>query len=165
MKHILLSLIITLYALRSIQAQTTVGIGIYPTGTETGIGFRSAKETKLIIDTRITKANWSSNRATSAYITELSFLYRVVLLEKVRLHAGFGFRTDWAGNTANNYYGAVMPVGVEAFPFPFQNAGLFFEAAPFYTIREDTFRAGIRTVAGCVFYFPKKAKPKTDEKL
>ncbi|MGZ4117120.1 MAG: hypothetical protein ACXVPY_06545 [Bacteroidia bacterium] len=36
---ILLSAIITLHA----KGQTSVGIGMYPTGTEAGLGFRSGK--------------------------------------------------------------------------------------------------------------------------
>jgi hypothetical protein len=54
--------------------------------------------------------------------------------------------------------GGVMPIGVEAFPFHFQNAGLIFEVAPFYVTDQDSkYNAGLRTVAGFVFYFPKKS--------
>lgn len=136
--------------------QTSVGLGIYPTGTETGIGFRLNKDKRLSFDARITRANFYSEPGVSSFLTELSGIYRVILLEKVRFHLGIGFRSDWNFSTSNKY-GVVVPIGVEAFPFPFQNAGLFFEAAPFYVSNfESKWQAGIRTVAGFVFYFPTK---------
>lgn len=141
-------------------SQTGIGIGLYPTGTETGFGLRSSKETRLAVDARITRANMFSDKTkSSSFVTELSLIYRMVKLEKVRFHIGLGYKADWNMNE-NHKYGLTVPVGVEAFPFPFQNAGLFFEAAPFYVIDPITERnnAGIRTAAGFVFYFPVKAK-------
>lgn len=137
-------------------SQTSVGIGIYPTGSETGIGFRLNKDKRLSLDARMTRANFYSEPGVSSFLTELSGIYRVILLEKVRFHLGLGFRSDWNLSTSHKY-GVVVPIGIEAFPFPFQNAGLFFEAAPFYVSSlESKWQAGIRTVAGFVFYFPKK---------
>ena len=95
----------------------------------------------------------------SSFITELSGACRVIKLEKVRFHIGLGLRNEWNYGGNKNKIGAVVPVGVEAFPFPFQNAGLFFEAAPFFTHDlEHAYDAGIRTAAGFVFYFPIKEK-------
>ena len=141
-------------------AQTGVGIGLYPTGTETGLGIRTSKEKRLLVDARITRANVFSDKSkVSSFVTELSFVYRLVKLEKVRFHVGLGYKADWNLNESHKH-GVVVPIGVEAFPFPFQNAGLFFEAAPFYV--QDFYssknNAGIRTTAGFVFYFPVKVK-------
>jgi hypothetical protein len=99
-----------------------------------------------------------SRPQTSSFLTEASAVYRVVFLEKVRFHLGLGFRADW--NRNGNKFGGVMPIGVEAFLFSFQNAGLFFEAAPFYVTDGSAWHAGIRTVAGFVFYFPRKTVEK-----
>ncbi len=138
------------------NSQTSVGIGIYPTGTETGLGFRLNKDKRISLDARLTRANFYSEPGVSSFLSELSCIYRVVLLEKVRFHLGIGFRADWNLSTTHKY-GGVIPIGVEAFPFPFQNAGLFFEAAPFYVSDlESKWHAGVRTVAGFVFYFPTK---------
>lgn len=159
---IVTGLVISFLALKS---QTTVGIGIYPTGTETGLGFRLNKEKRLSLDTRITKANLYSNKSgTSSFLSEASVIYRLVRLEKVRFHMGLGFRSNWNFTTTHKH-GAIIPIGVEAFPFPFQNAGLFFEAAPYFeTDDRSNWQGGIRTVAGFVFYFPKKNKKTDNEK-
>ena len=149
----------------ALKSQTTVGIGIYPTGTETGLGFRLNKEKRLSLDTRITKANLYSNKSgISSFLSEASVIYRLVRLEKVRFHMGLGFRSNW--NFTNTHkHGAIIPIGVEAFPFPFQNAGLFFEAAPYFeTDDRSNWQGGIRTVAGFVFYFMKKNKKTDNEK-
>ena len=142
------------------QPDTGVGIGIYPTGTETGFGFRSAKNKHYAIDVRVTKANLFTNPESGSIINEASWLYKIAYYERVRLHAGIGLRADWnLDKTASHRYGFVTPVGVEAFPFPFQNAGLFFEAAPFCTwTTHSNNNIGVRTVAGFVFYFLKKPK-------
>ncbi len=146
----------------AVKCQTTAGIGIYPTGTETGLGFRLNKDKHLSLDARITKANlYSDTKSPSSFLSEVSGIYRLVLLEKVRFHMGIGFRANW-NLTTNHKFGAVIPIGVEAFPFPFQNAGLFFEASPFFeTDNHCNWQGGIRTVAGFVFYFLKKT---TNEK-
>ncbi|MGZ3883083.1 MAG: hypothetical protein ACXVP0_01970 [Bacteroidia bacterium] len=144
--------------IHALSSQTSVGIGIYPTGTETGIGFRSSRNSLVCLDARVTKANFFSKANMSSFLSELSVVFRVVKLEKVRFHIGIGARME--GNVDRlNRYGGVMPIGVEAFPFPFQNAGLFFEVAPFYTVdNRNDFYGGLRTVAGFVFYFPKKTR-------
>ena len=149
----------------TLKSQTTIGIGIYPTGTETGLGFRLNKDKHLSLDARVTKANlYSDAKIASSFLSEISGIYRLVLLEKVRFHIGVGFRTNWNFTTSHKY-GAFIPIGVEAFPFPFQNAGLFFEAAPFFeTDTKSNWQGGIRTVAGFVFYFPKTLKKSTHEK-
>lgn len=135
--------------------ETGAGIGIYPTGTETGIGFRSSRTSKIAIDFRMTRANFFLKPQTGSFINELSLIYRISYYEKIRFHIGIGARADWnLDPLVQSRFGAVMPIGVEAFPFPFQNAGLFFEAAPFFTSPGTTnFNAGIRTVAGIAFYF------------
>jgi hypothetical protein len=141
--------------------QTGIGIGIYPTGTETGLGFRSGKETRWAVDGRIAKANlYGEKTKASSFVSEVSLICRVVKLEKVRFHVGLGFKGDW-NFTETNKQGPILPIGVEAFPFPFQNAGLFFEAAPFYVTDQNAhYYSGIRTAAGFVFYFPLKPKIK-----
>lgn len=147
-----------------VKGQTSVGIGIYPTGTETGLGFRLNKDKRFSLDTRVTKANlYSSKSSPSTFLSELSGIYRVVFLEKVRFHLGLGFRSNW-NFTTNHKHGVVVPVGAEAFPFPFQNAGLFFEAAPFFeTDDKSNWQGGLRTVAGFVFYFPTKQTEKSNK--
>lgn len=164
MRATLFILIFCLAVLTS-KSQTTVGIGIYPTGTETGLGFRLNKDKHFSLDARATKANlYSDTKNPSSFLSEVSAIYRLVLLEKVRFHLGIGFRGNW-NLTTSHKIGAVVPIGVEAFPFPFQNAGLFFEAAPFFeTDDKSNWQGGLRTVAGFVFYFPKKSKKSTNEK-
>ncbi len=143
----------------SMFSQTGLGIGLYPTGTETGLGIRTSKETRMAVDARIARANiYNEKNKISSFVTELSVIYRVVKLEKVKFHVGLGYRADWNLNDGNKQ-GVILPIGVEAFPFPFQNAGLFFEAAPFYVSDfKSKDNAGIRTSAGFVFYFPLKLK-------
>ncbi len=156
--RLLLSLSLVFYTFLSALAQTGPGIAIYPTGTETGLGLRSAKDTRWALDIRATRANfYSEKNKTSSFVSELSAVCRIIKLEKVRFHLGIGYRTDW-NFTETHKHGVVMPVGIEAFPFPFQNAGLFFEAAPFFVSDFDkSSQFGIRTVAGFVFYIPSKA--------
>lgn len=142
-------------------AQTGPGIGIYPTGTEAGIGYRSAKDTRLAIDARITWTNLLGHPLSGSAVNELSLICRIIHLEKVRLHLGLGARADWAIGSNNHKWGTVMPIGIEAFPFPFQHAGLFFETAPCLTLSANTnWNAGIRTAAGIVFYIP---EPKAEQ--
>lgn len=149
----LIGLILLFMFTNYLSAQTTVGIGLYPTGTETGLGFRSDKDAFVCADVRVTKASILSKPSLSSFLIEASAVFRLIRLEKVRFHLGLGFRGEWNFDRANKM-GAVIPVGVEAFPFPFQNAGLFFEAAPYYTqTSEKDFSGGIRTVAGFIFYF------------
>lgn len=140
-----------------LKCQTSAGIAFYPTGTEAGLGFRLNKDKRISADARVTKANfYSSNNTPSTFISEISAIYRLVLLEKVRFQIGLGFRSDW-NFTTKHKHGAVVPIGVEAFPFPFQNAGLIFEVAPYYeTDDKANWQGGMRTVAGFVFYFPTK---------
>ena len=147
------------------KGQTSVGIGLYPTGSEAGLGFRLNKDKRLSLDARVAKANiYSSSASASVFVTELNFIYRAVLLEKVRFHTGIGFRSDW-NLTQTHKHGAIIPIGVEGFPFSFQNAGIFFEVAPFFeTDDRSNWQAGLRTVAGFVFYFPKTLKKTTNEK-
>ncbi len=142
-----------------LSAQTGVGIGIYPTGTDAGIGLRTSKNSKWLLDARLTKANLYNTLTLSSFTTEASAVCRLIRLEKVRFHVGLGVRTEWNFADKKSKVGGVVPVGVEAFPFPFQNAGLFFEVAPYF-IHDFNFSysAGLRTVAGFVFYFPTKEK-------
>ena len=139
---------------------TGPGIGIYPTGTETGFGYRSSKNTRWAVDVRVTRANLFTNPENGSLVNEASLIYRVVYLEKVRFHLGLGGRADWNLEKSQSHrFGFVTPIGVEAYPFPFQNAGLFFEAAPFCTWMTDgNNNIGVRTVAGFVFYFIRKSK-------
>ena len=142
------------------EQKTGFGIGIYPTGTETGLGFRSSKNNHWAIDVRITKANAFTNPSGGSVINEASFVWRLAYYEKVRFHMGLGGRADWNFDRNQSHrFGFVTPIGVEAFPFPFQNAGLFFEAAPFCTWTDGgNNNVGVRTVAGFIFYFLKKEK-------
>ncbi len=140
--------------------QTGGGIGIYPAGTEAGLGYRSAKDTRWAADVRMARTNVFINPNDGSWVNEASALLRVLRLEKVRLHVGLGARADWSNaNGRSHRFGAVVPIGVEAFPFPFQNAGLFFEAAGFVTTDPSwDIHVGIRTVSGFVFYIPKKSR-------
>ncbi|MEN9997514.1 MAG: hypothetical protein RI922_504 [Bacteroidota bacterium] len=133
------------------------GIGFYPTGTEAGLGFRSAKNTTFLFEARITKFNLYNNPKQGSFNTETSLLCRIAYYDRVRLHLGLGFRGEWTITAnQNDRLGVVMPLGVEAFPFPFQNAGLFFEVAPYFTTNSSGQNYGLRTVAGFAFYFIKK---------
>lgn len=145
-----------------LYSQTSVGIGLYPTGTEAGIGFRSGKNTLLFADARLTKATIFSKPASSSFISEVSAVFRLIREEKIRFHLGIGWRGEWNLERTHKQ-GAVIPVGVEAFPFPFQNAGLFFEVAPFFVhdMIKD-YNAGLRTVAGFIFYFKSKKTNETN---
>ncbi|WP_073139002.1 hypothetical protein [Chryseolinea serpens] len=138
--------------------KTGVGLGIYPTGTETGFGFRSSRDNRWVVDVRATRANVFTKPNSGSFVNEVSLLYRVAYYEKIRFHLGAGGRADWNFAEGQSHrYGFVTPLGIEAFPFPFQHAGLFFEAAPFCTwTNSGTTNVGIRTVAGFVFYFLKK---------
>ena len=164
----LLTLSLFFFTLLSARAQTPVaekptkqtgpGIALYPTGTESGIGFRSGKDTRWALDVRATRANfYSETNKGSSFVSEVSAVCRVIKLEKVRFHLGLGYRADW-NFLETNRHGVVAPIGVEAFPFPFQNAGLFFESAPFFVSDfNKNSQFGLRTVAGFVFYIPSKA--------
>ncbi len=147
-------LLLLLFPLHELNAQTGPGIGFYPTGTEPGIGFRSGKDVRWVLDARISKPLFSNNQ--SIFVSELSVIHRLVYLEKVRFHIGLGYRGNWNFSEAHKQ-GVILPLGVEAFPFPFQNAGLIFEIAPFYeTTVAGNWNISLRTIAGFVFYFPKK---------
>ena len=164
-KILFLSLIILCVKHDSLFGQTQrtgPGIGIYPTGTETGFGYRSSRDNRLAVDVRITRANFYTKPGSGSFVNEASLVYRVAYYEKVRFHVGLGGRADWAVSEGQSHrFGVVTPIGVEAFPFPFQHAGLFFEAAPFCTWNHDNnANVGIRTVAGFVFYFLKTEKEK-----
>ena len=141
------------------------GIGIYGSGTETGFGYRSSKNTRLAADIRVAKANIFTEPQTGSIVNEASLIYRIAYYEKARFFVGIGARVDWgigqnaAGEAIDNKYGVVFPMGAEAFPFPFQNAGLFFEAGPFVTTADgENYNIGIRTVTGFAFYFLRPAK-------
>jgi len=137
--------------------QTGPGIALYPTGTESGLGFRSSRDTRWFLDVRIARPNFYTEKSkTSSFVSEASAVCRIIKLEKVRLNLGIGYRGDWNFSETNRH-GVVMPLGVEAFPFPFQNAGLIFEVAPFCVSDFDkSTQVGMRTVAGFVFYIPSK---------
>lgn len=137
-----------------------VGIAFYPTGTEPGFGLRTSKNKMFFADIRLTKATIFRNPNSGILINEASTVFRVIQYGKVRLHLGIGARAEW-NFTPNqlNRYGFVAPLGVEAFPFPFQNAGLFFETGFYTTFSADnSINLGLRSVAGFVFYFIKKEK-------
>ena len=135
------------------------GIGFYPTGTEAGLGFRSSKDSKFLVDARLTKCTIYTNPKQGSFNTETSLLYRIAYYERVRMHIGLGFRGEWTITAnQNDRLGVVMPLGVEAFPFPFQNAGLFFEVAPYFSTNSTGQNYGLRTVAGFAFYFIKKER-------
>lgn len=156
----LLVFVMVLSAISSFS-QTGAGIGFYPTGSEAGIGFRSGKNSTTCLDARISKVLFTPRAGTSSLVSELNAIFRVVKLEKVRFHIGVGARSEWNIDRPNKY-GAVIPLGVEGFPFPFQNAGVFFEVAPYFShdLVKD-YNAGLRTVAGFVFYFLTKQKTET----
>lgn len=159
MKNILLLSAFVILNLAA-TAQTSVGIALIPTGTDVGVGFRSSKTTKWALDARVAKANFYNNPTLSSFTTEASGICRVVSLEKVKFHVGIGVRNEWNIAGKRNKVGGVVPIGVEGFPFPFQNAGVFFEIAPYFVHDLDmAYNAGLRSSAGFVFYFP--TKPKT----
>lgn len=87
-------------------------------------------------------------------------IYRISNHEKLRFNIGLGFRTEWNFTPKQNQrYGIVVPLGIEAFPFPFQNGGLFFEVAPYFTNDKANFQnIGIRSSSGFIYYFTQKQK-------
>lgn len=140
-------------------AQTGPGIGVYPTGTEAGISIRSDKDTRVAFDGRLARMLFNTDKSKpSSFVSEVSVICRVVKLEKVRFFLGLGYRADW-NFTDRHRHGISVPVGVEAFPFPFRNAGLFFEVAPYFVsdFRSNNNNYGIRATSGFVFYFLKKS--------
>lgn len=157
---LLFSLLISLQLSYSQDLKYGVGIGLYPTGIEYGLGFRSSKVNKTCLDVRLTKTQFTTNPNIGSFNSEINFVHRVVKQERLSFHIGYGFKTDINVNVGSlNKYGVVFPVGVEAFPFPFQQAGLFFEAAPFWitTINRSAL-IGLRASAGFVFYFTSSKK-------
>jgi hypothetical protein len=142
------------------RVKTGAGIGFYPTGTEPGIGYRSGKNTRFATDIRMARANIFTNPNKGSWVNEASFIYRCLKLEKIRVHIGLGARADWTlVKGEQNRFGAVLPIGIEAFPFPFQIGGLFFEIAPFATTTNGTnWNVGLRAASGFVIYVPSKAK-------
>lgn len=156
----ILSLFICLFLTTHLFSQHGPGIGVFPTGTEIGLSFRSAKDTRFAFDARVARALFNSDKTkTTSFVSEVSVICRVIKLEKVRFFVGTGARADW-NFTDRHRYGISIPVGVEAFPFPFQNAGLFFEVAPYFVsdFRSNNNNAGFRAASGFIFYFPVKAK-------
>ena len=80
----------------SAQAERTgAGIGIYPTGTETGFGYRSSRDNRWAVDVRTTRANFFTKPKSGSFVNEVSFIYRVAYYEKVRFYMGLGGRADW----------------------------------------------------------------------
>ena len=142
------------------ETKYSVGVGLYTTGSEYGLGFRSSKVNKMCFDVRFTKTLFTTNPNTGGFNSEINFVHRVVKQERLNFHIGYGFKTDINVNVGSlNKYGVVFPVGVEAFPFPFQQAGLFFEVAPFYiTTTNRSAQFGLRSAAGFVFYFTSSKK-------
>lgn len=134
MKKVLLIVLVIIsinFHLSAQEQKLGPGIGIYPTGTETGFGFRSSKNKPGVIDVRVTKANFFTNPGAGSLVNEASFIYRVAYYEKVRFHVGLGGHAKWSvDRKQSDRIGPVVSLGAEAFPFSFQNAGLFFEAAP-----------------------------------
>lgn len=156
----ILFLFITTLSLSFNAQNLGVGIGFYPTGSEAGFGLRTSKNNRFFADIRITKANINKNPISGSFINEASAVFRIVQYEKVGLHLGLGARTEWNFTSNQKHrYGCIVPFGVEAFPFPFQNAGLFFETGLYSTFASDkSVNFGLRSVAGFVFYFIKKKK-------
>jgi hypothetical protein len=142
------------------QEKLGVGIGILPTGSETGISFRTSKQNRFLVDLRISKANIFFHPNAGSVVNEVSFLYRVSMHEKLRFHIGLGARSEWTfDKKLHNRHGIISTFGVEAFPFPFQNGGLFFEIAPYYTADKTHLQnLGIRSSSGFIYYVTKKQK-------
>jgi hypothetical protein len=146
-----------------LSAQTSVGILIGPTGTEPGLGIRTSRDCRWAADIRIAKANIFVNPKGGAWVNEASVVCRVLKQEKIRLNVGTGFRADLSIQAGTkSRFGAVIPLGIEAFPFPFPNGGLFFEVAPFATTVKGTdWNLGLRAVSGFIYYIPQNKNGKT----
>lgn len=155
-------LIVLTFCTTRVSSQTGIALAFYTTGTEQGLGFRSAKDSRCAADIRIAKPVFYTDRTkNSSFSSEVSCIVRLVRMERLRFHVGLGYKADWYF-PQDHRQGLVIPLGVEAFPFPFQNAGLFFESAPFALAdRSGHLVAGIRTAAGFVFYFPRTVKTQT----
>src|SRR4051812_30508778 len=107
---------IALFSIGLLQAQTGPGVGLYPTGSETGFGFRLSKDARFTWDARVARAQFYQDRSrASGFVTENSLICRIVKLEKVRFHVGLGWKAEWSFSSANRH-GLIVPVGVEAFP-------------------------------------------------
>lgn len=136
------------------------GVGMYASGSETGMGFHLIKDSRWSMEARFARTNIFVQSQTGSWVTEAALLYRVAYHDKVRCHIGVGPKADFQiAESLTDRFGLSFPIGVEAFPFPFQNAGLFFEAAPFYvTAGGNDINYGIRTSSGFVFYFVRQDK-------
>jgi hypothetical protein len=141
------------------QERLKSGIGILPTGSEIGINFRSSKDKTLFFDARVSKVNILLNKNSGGFINEASLVYRISQNEKLRFNIGLGLRTEWNFTTKQNQrYGMVLPIGIEAFPFPFQNGGLFFEIAPYFSNDKTNLQnIGVRSSSGFIYYFTAKS--------
>lgn len=78
-------LLCSVQTILSAQAQPTptegkhliFGVGIYGSGTETGLGFRSGKDTRFAADIRVAKANIFTEPNSGSLINEVSCIYRL----------------------------------------------------------------------------------------
>jgi hypothetical protein len=135
------------------NAFSQVGIGVYPSGNEPGFGFKTSHKGKWFADIRIADVLLPQDRDMFRVRGEVLAKRRFTYFERVNFVTGIGPRIEYSGNTGS-FYGLVIPVAVEAFPFPFPNAGLFFEVGTYgVTDFEGPIKAGFRTVAGINFYF------------
>jgi hypothetical protein len=135
-----------------LTAKGQVGVGLYPSGTEPGISFKTSKVKPVYADIRFTDFFFSDSDHFK-FKSEVLVKRRFTYFERINFVVGVGPRMEYYSND-NLFYGVVAPLAVEAFPFPFPNAGLFFEVGPYYTTDfSGQFHGGFRTASGINFYF------------
>lgn len=156
LSFLFISLVNSFYCQENLKS----GLGVLPTGSEIGINFRSSKDKPLFLDLRVSKVNILLNKNSGGFINESSLIYRISKHEKLRFNLGLGLRLESSITPKQNQRGGVViPLGIEAFPFPFQNGGLFFEVAPYFTSDKVNYQnLGIRSSSGFIYYFTSKSK-------
>ncbi|WMJ73194.1 hypothetical protein RCC89_08465 [Cytophagaceae bacterium ABcell3] len=130
-----------------------VGIGVYPSGSEPGLSFKTSQRTKFFADIRLQDLQYTNFADQQHIKTELLAKRRFNWFDRINFVIGIGPRAEFYGHQ-DNFFGVVAPIAVEGFPFPFPNAGLFFEVAPYYSSDfNGNFHSGFRTVSGINFFF------------
>ncbi|MFN6944476.1 MAG: hypothetical protein ACK4ND_05980 [Cytophagaceae bacterium] len=149
----------TLLSILSFSSYSQVGLGVYPSGSEAGLSFKTSKLNSFFADIRMSDFNFSQNIEELSFKNEVFAKYRLTYFERINFIIGLGPRMEFYGQR-RPFWGIAAPIAVEAFPFPFPNAALFFEVAPFYASDlHGQYHGGFRTASGINFYFvPRKSK-------
>jgi hypothetical protein len=149
---------ILFFILNGFPAFSQVGIGVYAGGNEPGLTFNTSRYGKYFVDFRISDVLLPQDRSEFRIRSEVMLKRRFTYFDRANFILGLGGRVRHTGSEGT-FYGISLPVAVEAFPFPFPNAGLFFEVGP-YLASDFNGRSvgGFRTASGINFYFFRQQK-------